>query len=154
MYKAKAVKAIIDIKSLNIKEPYLKNSYMYQSGEDELTYVIDEDDFENGGRFPISILELYLEGNEEQAKTKYKEIYNKQEIRFMDRRLDGMYFRVKRDEKWCNVCVSDMTDEELDEYLFSREDFHFINGVVKNLVHCLREIGDMFDITGGNPDHE
>ena len=70
----------------------------------------------------------------------------------MDRRLDGMYFRVKRDEKWCNVCVSDMTDEELEEYLFSRGDIHFMNGVVKHLVHSLRELGDMFDITGGNPD--
>ena len=76
MYKAIAVEAIIDIKSLNI-EPYLKNRYMYQSGEDELTYVIDQDGFEHVGKLPISILELYLDGNEEQAKTKYKEIYNK-----------------------------------------------------------------------------
>lgn len=70
MYKASAVKAIIDIKSLNIEEPYLKNSYMYQSGEDELTYVIDGD---GGyiGRIPISILDLYLRGDEELAKTKY-----------------------------------------------------------------------------------
>ena len=72
MYKARAVKAIIDIKSLNIEDPYLKNCYMYQSGEDVLTYVIDEDGFEHEGRLPISILELYLEGNEELAKTKYK----------------------------------------------------------------------------------
>jgi len=74
MYKANAVKAIIDIKSLNIKDPYLKNSYMYQSGDDELTYVIDEDGFEHEGRLPISILELYLDGNEKEAKTKYKEL--------------------------------------------------------------------------------
>lgn len=72
MYKSRAVKAIIDIKSLNIGEPYLKNCYMYQSGEDELTYVIDEDGFEHEGHLPISILELYLDGNEELAKTKYK----------------------------------------------------------------------------------
>lgn len=74
MYKARAVKAIIDIKGLNIEDPYLKNCYMYQAGEDELTYVIDEDGFEHEGRLPISILELYLEGNEELAKTKYKEL--------------------------------------------------------------------------------
>lgn len=74
MYKASAVKAIIDIKSLNINEPYLKNCYMYQSSEDELTYVIEEDGFEYDGRLPISILELYLNGEEEQAKTKYKEL--------------------------------------------------------------------------------
>lgn len=73
MYKAIAVKAIIDIKSLKIEGPYLKNSYMYQSGEDELTYVID-----GGGRYlgriPISILDLYIKGNEELAKTKYNEL--------------------------------------------------------------------------------
>lgn len=73
MYKSRAVKAIIDIKSLNINEPYLKNCYMYQSSEDELTYVIEEDGFEYEGRLQISILELYLNGEEELAKTKYKE---------------------------------------------------------------------------------
>lgn len=73
MYKSRAVEAIIDIKSLYI-EPYLKNCYMYQSGEDELTYVIEEDGFEHEGRLPISILELYLDGNEELAKTKYNEL--------------------------------------------------------------------------------
>ena len=77
MYKARAVKAIIDIKALNIEDPYLKNSYMYQSGDNELTYVIEEDGFEHGGKLPISILDLYLDGNEKLAKTKYKEIYNK-----------------------------------------------------------------------------
>ena len=74
MYKSRAVEGIIYIKSLNIGDPYLKNSYMYQSGEDELTYVIEEDSFEYEGKLPISILELYLDGNEEQAKTKYKEL--------------------------------------------------------------------------------
>ena len=71
MYKSRAVEAIIDIKSLNIGDPYLRNCYMYQSGDDELTYVIEEDGFEHGGKLPISILELYLDGNEELAKTKY-----------------------------------------------------------------------------------
>ena len=74
MYKSRAVEAIIDIKDMNIGEPYLKNCYMYQSGEDELTYVIDQDGFGYQGRLPISILELYLDGNEEQAKTKYNEL--------------------------------------------------------------------------------
>lgn len=74
MYKSRAVEGIIYIKSLNIGDPYLKNSYMYQSGEDELTYVIEEDGFEYEGKLPISILELYLDGKEEQAKTKYMEL--------------------------------------------------------------------------------
>jgi hypothetical protein len=77
MYKASAVNAIIDIKGLNVEDPYLKNCYMYQSGDDELTYVIVQDGFNYLGNLPISVLDLYLDGNEEQAKTKYKEIYNK-----------------------------------------------------------------------------
>jgi hypothetical protein len=77
MYKSRAVEAILDIKSLNIGEPYLKNCYMYQSGDDELTYGIVQDGFNYLGNLPISVLDLYLDGNEEQAKTKYNEIYNK-----------------------------------------------------------------------------
>lgn len=28
------------------------------------------------------------------------------------RDLDGVYFRTRRDEKWCDICFSDLTDEE------------------------------------------
>lgn len=31
------------------------------------------------------------------------------------RNLDGVYFRVKRDGRWQNVCYSDMTADERDE---------------------------------------
>jgi hypothetical protein len=31
------------------------------------------------------------------------------------RNLDGVYFRVKRDGKWDNVCYSDMEQDERDE---------------------------------------
>lgn len=31
------------------------------------------------------------------------------------RNLDGIYFRVERDGKWCNVCYSDMEQRERDE---------------------------------------
>jgi hypothetical protein len=75
LYKASAVNAIIDIKGLNVEDPYLENCYMYQSGKDELTYMIEENGFEYGGKLPISILDLYLNGNEKLAKTKYKEIH-------------------------------------------------------------------------------
>ena len=33
----------------------------------------------------------------------------------MQRNLDGIYFRVKRNGKWCNVCYSDMEQAERDE---------------------------------------
>lgn len=35
----------------------------------------------------------------------------------MDRKLDGVFFRVNRNGKWQNVCFSDLTDEEMDEVL-------------------------------------
>ena len=30
----------------------------------------------------------------------------------MDRNLDGCYFRIKRNEKWQNICFSDLSDSE------------------------------------------
>lgn len=72
----------------------------------------------------------------------------------MDRRLDGMYFRVKRDEKWCNLCVSDMTDAELEEVVFKRADTRFLQGIIINLVHVIKEIGEQFDIVAGISDED
>lgn len=31
----------------------------------------------------------------------------------MDRKLDGVYFRIKRNDKWENVCFSDLTEEDM-----------------------------------------
>lgn len=39
----------------------------------------------------------------------------------MNRDLDGIYFRVKRGEKWQNICFSDLTDEEMDTVLEGRD---------------------------------
>ena len=35
----------------------------------------------------------------------------------VQRDLDGVYYREKRDGKWTNVCFTDMTDEEQDAVL-------------------------------------
>lgn len=35
----------------------------------------------------------------------------------MNRDLDGLYFRVKRNNRWESVCFSDLTDEEMDKVL-------------------------------------
>ena len=35
----------------------------------------------------------------------------------VQRNLDGVYYRQKRDNKWTNVCFTDMTHEEQDEIL-------------------------------------
>lgn len=39
----------------------------------------------------------------------------------IQRNLDGIYFRVKRDGRYENVCYSDMTAEERDEIAALRE---------------------------------
>ena len=38
----------------------------------------------------------------------------------MNRNLDGVYFRVKRDDKWQNICFTDLTNEETDTILKDR----------------------------------
>ena len=76
MYKAKAVKAILDItgNSFDADITVMSKCYLYQCGEDELSYHIRlSDGYNLEDRMKISILELYLEGNEELAKMKYKE---------------------------------------------------------------------------------
>lgn len=55
----------------------------------------------------------------------------------MNRELDGYYFRVKREDKWENICFSDLTDEEMDEILNNRSKewmMSLINGLGKDLV--------------------
>ena len=39
----------------------------------------------------------------------------------MDRNLDGIYFRVQRDEKWVNACFSDLTQEEMERVMGNRD---------------------------------
>ena len=38
----------------------------------------------------------------------------------MNHNLDGVYFRVKRDDKWQNICFTDLTDEETNTILKDR----------------------------------
>lgn len=63
----------------------------------------------------------------------------------MDRNLDGVYFRVKRDGKWCNVCFSDMTPEERDVTIGDRS-VEWWRSLAYILADCLKEIGNQFDI--------
>lgn len=63
----------------------------------------------------------------------------------MNRDLDGIYFRVKRDGKWDNVCFSDLTDEEMDVVLEGR-DTEWLKSVCKILGRTIKRIGDKFNI--------
>ena len=63
----------------------------------------------------------------------------------MDRNLDGIYLRIKRNEKYEAVCLSDMTEEELEANL--REDKGaWLKCAVIHLALTLHEIGEMCDL--------
>lgn len=63
----------------------------------------------------------------------------------MERNLDGVYFRIKRDDKWINLCFTDLTDEEREEVLKDKSQ-DFILQLTLILAKRLREVGDKFDL--------
>ena len=63
----------------------------------------------------------------------------------MKRNLDGVYFRVKRDGKWENVCFSDMTTDERDAIILDRP-LEWWKSLAYILGDTLRSIGDEFGI--------
>lgn len=63
----------------------------------------------------------------------------------MNRKLDGVYFRVKRNDKYDNICFSDMTEEEMKDALQGR-DVEWLKSLCIILGKKIKEIGDYFDI--------
>ena len=63
----------------------------------------------------------------------------------MNRNLDGIYLRIKRDGKYQAVCLSDMTKEELEENL-NPERGEWLKGAVIHLALTLHAVGDKFDL--------
>ncbi len=63
----------------------------------------------------------------------------------LKRNLDGMWFRVKRDGKYQNICFSDMTTEERLAVLKDK-DVEFMRRMCLILAEKMREIGDKYDI--------
>ena len=63
----------------------------------------------------------------------------------MNRNLDGIYFRIKRNNKYESICFSDLTEDEMDEILKDR-DIKWLKSLVKMLGRTIREIGNHFDI--------
>lgn len=64
-----------------------------------------------------------------------------------ERNLSGIYTRIKRDGKFQSVDITDMTPEELDEFL-NKEDLtiEYFRRLTKNLIEVIQEIADKFDI--------
>ena len=55
--------------------------------------------------------------------------------------LDGIYYRVKRDNQYVNICLSDLTQEEREEILIKKP-IEYLYAVIEILVSRLRELDD------------
>lgn len=56
----------------------------------------------------------------------------------MNRNLDGIYFRIKKGEKFENICFSDLTEEEKDEVLDGRSR-EWIIGLIDRIIVVYEE---------------
>lgn len=65
----------------------------------------------------------------------------------VNRNLDGCYFRIRRGEKYENLCFSDLTSDE-QEAVLKDSPPEFIVGLTLHLAETLRKIGDEFDLIG------
>lgn len=63
----------------------------------------------------------------------------------MDRNLDGVYFRIKRDGIYDNVCFSDLTDSEMVQVM-QNKDIEWIKSLCIILGKSIKKIGNEFDI--------
>lgn len=70
----------------------------------------------------------------------------------VNRNLDGCYFRIRRGEKYENLCFSDLTSDEQEAVLKDRSP-EFIVGLTLHLAETIRKIGDEFDLRGENYDN-
>lgn len=65
----------------------------------------------------------------------------------VNRNLDGYYFRVRRGEKYEDLCFTDLTRDEQEEALKDKSP-EFIVGLTLHLAKIIRQIGDEFDLIG------
>ena len=67
----------------------------------------------------------------------------------MNRNLDGVYFRIKRDDEWQNICFSDLTESEQDHVMEDKNEA-WLRSLCKALGERIRYLGDYFDIMVGD----
>ena len=67
--------------------------------------------------------------------------------KLQERNLSRIYVRIKRDGKYQSIDLTDMTPEELEEFL-NKEDLtiEYFRRLTKNLIEVIQEIADKFDI--------
>lgn len=69
------------------------------------------------------------------------------------RELDGVYFRIHRNGKWCDICFSDMTEEERKKVMENRS-IEWLKELANILANAIRGIGDQLDLIADFPDEE
>lgn len=69
------------------------------------------------------------------------------------RKLDGVFFRIKRDGQWHNICFSDLTEAEQNHVMAGRSE-EWLKSLACILADVIRKIGDQFDIMAGHPGEE
>lgn len=62
--------------------------------------------------------------------------------------LDGVFFRIKRGQKFEDICFSDLTEAEQDEVMKDRNE-EWLKSMCKILAKSLRNIGEQFKIAEG-----
>lgn len=61
------------------------------------------------------------------------------------RNLDGVYFRVRRNGKWQNVCFTDLTIEERDDVCEGRS-AEWFKSLAYHLADRIQRIGEELDL--------
>lgn len=69
----------------------------------------------------------------------------------IERKLDGVYFRVCRNSNWVNVCFSDLTEEERNDVMKDRST-EWLKSLCNILADDIRYIGEQFNIMGDYPE--
>lgn len=65
----------------------------------------------------------------------------------MDRKLDGVYFRVYREGKWQSICFSDLTEDERRNVMAGKS-AEWLKSLCCILADTIKSIGETLDIVG------
>jgi len=76
----------------------------------------------------------------------------------MDRNLSGVYVRTNRNNKWESVDITDLTNDEMDDFLNNslepennyEKEYVWVRDLCKILSKTIRKIGNEFDIIKGD----
>lgn len=63
----------------------------------------------------------------------------------MNRNLDGVFFKIKRNDEFLNICFSDLTHEEMVEVMKNKDEV-WLKSLCLILDKKIKEIGDELNI--------